>query len=227
MNEQRDTVELALANRRFLYRLAARCFAEEADQELVDLLTSDHTLQEALLIPPADDVEEQLNRLHTLLRELGDNAVEQLRCEYARVFLGPGTLPSPPWESVHITGKNLLFQPQTLSVREAYRSAGFLPMRYPAVADDHIALEFDFLANLAESACEAFASGDEVGLRRCLEEHRSFLDDHLLVWLREYCDELAMDSPQGMYTLIATLAFALVERDRHLLNELLAHSMVQ
>lgn len=221
MEEQCETVELVLSNRRFLYRLIARCFAEEADQRLVETLLSQHAWQEVVLVPPAEDIGLAFTQLRSLLHDLDGNAVDRIRCQFARAFLGPGTLPSSPWESVHVTGKNLLFQPHTLSVREAYRSSGFLPARYPSVADDHIALELDFLANLAEKACESYAAENKDQYRRRLRKHRNFLDEHLLVWIDEYRNELVANDPDGFYTALSTFTSAVAKRDRAILNELL------
>ena len=221
MDENSDTIKLALANRQFLYQLIARCFSEEADGALVGALTSEHTLKELLLVPPIDEVKCATTKLQSLINHYGDEIVTAARTEYAHVFLGPGALPSSPWESVHITGKNLLFQPQTLNVRDSYRSAGFLPMRYPAVADDHIALELDFLANVATKARNSFDENDRAACIQSLSIHRQFLDDHLLVWIDEYRNELAQDGMSDFYAAASSLAAAIAKRDRSLLDELL------
>ncbi|MCB8816455.1 molecular chaperone TorD family protein [Desulfosporosinus shakirovi] len=74
--------------------------------------------------------------------------------EYTRLFIGPTKLPVPPWESVYVSKERLLFQESSLKVRQrqCYLNYNFLPAKYRSEADDHIALELDFMYNLSSLA---------------------------------------------------------------------------
>lgn len=61
------------------------------------------------------------------------------------MFIGPRELPAPPWESSYLNEDKLLFQEETLQVRMSYLKYNFIPKNYPHEADDHIALELDFM----------------------------------------------------------------------------------
>lgn len=47
-----------------------------------------------------------------------------LGADYHRLFVGPGTMLAPPWESVHPSDEGLTFQDETLQVRQAYAEFG-------------------------------------------------------------------------------------------------------
>ena len=183
---------LFLLNRQFMYALLARAFCEEPDDTLMDVLESEHAVQEFALASKAVscDLTCQLEGIRAFIPEAvrGDGRnLAELRGQYTRIFLGPGAPVASPWESVHVTGRKDLFQPEVLGVREAYRQAGFLPARYPAVSDDFIGLELDFMAKLSQGAYASLEASDEKDSGLRLGQSRGFLRDHLLLWV----DDLA------------------------------------
>lgn len=217
----RGTAELLLANRSFLYSLAARGFAEEPDEAYAAVLRQPHTLDEVRLV--REGMEEVERTFADMLDLLGPNGARlpELRVEYVRVLVGPGTLAADPWESMHETGRRVLFQRDMLPVREAYRAAGFLPVRYPAVADDHIALELDFLAKLAADACAAHGEGDVGRCARRLRESAGFLEAHLLRWADSYADAVERGCGRCFYGALARFAAAVAKRDATVARALL------
>ncbi len=215
-----ETKELVLANRAFLYGLVARAFAEEPDEVFADILRGQHACDEVALVD--DGFSPALTASFAAMVEcLHTSGVDGLRAQYTRLFVGPGTLPCSPWETMHTTGKRVLFQAGVLDVRDAYREAGFLPARYPAVADDFIGLECDFLAKLAQDAYEAYGEGDSARLTLRLGQARSFLEKHLLKWIDGLGRAMEEQCGPGFYSEAARMAGALGRRDLELLPALM------
>jgi TorA maturation chaperone TorD len=121
---------------------------------------------------------------------------------------------------VYFGKERLLFTIDTLNVREFYRSQGFLPAEYPRIADDHIALELDFLANLATKAIEAQVVGMADASRVRLEASAQFLDDHLLKWIHNFSDDLEQQGESIFYIKVVRAVAAFVALDRQLLDRL-------
>lgn len=210
-----DSTELVLGNRRFLYALVQRVFASEPDEVLLAVVRDEHTQDECALL---DDEDGEGRRLWRVLADASVNGADRLRSEYTRLFLGPDKLPAPPWESVYVNGEPLLFQQSTLAVRDAYRQSGYAAVGYPREADDHVAIEFDFMASLASKACEA-----ETLERETLVKQLAFLEDHLLVWIDSFAERLgACDTVSEFYPSFARLAALVCRRDADVLQELLA-----
>ncbi len=115
---------------------------------------------------------------------------KHLSVEYTVAFIGPGALASPPWESAQLSGDGALFSAITLDVRNAYREQGLLPEQYPRVADDHIALECGFLAELAERALSDFQVFDGERCRENLATSKVFLDAHPLRWVDVFAGKI-------------------------------------
>ena len=73
---------------------------------------------------------------------------EELRDDYTRLFIGPGKVLAPPWESPYIQKERVIFQVDTLKVREWYQRYGLESIRKYKEPDDHIGLELAFTAHL-------------------------------------------------------------------------------
>lgn len=215
-----DSMDLVLVNRSFLWNMVARGFAEEPDAAFLDILASKHAEQEVALLD--DACSNELLSSFSALREFlaGDDAVEHLRAEYVRMFVGPGDLPVPVWENVMRRGGKALFGGGVLRVREAYRAAGFLPARYPNVADDFIGIECDFMAKLAGQACEGVRLGKSDETRKAISQSLVFVQDHLSVWIPSLACSLRQVYGACFYVVLCDCANCLVRRDGSLLKAL-------
>lgn len=172
---------LHLLNRQFMYALLARAFCEEPDKTFIDVVESEHTECEFKLASTGAscDLMDLLAGIRTFIPETTSNDerdLRELKAQYTRIFLGPGEPIASPWESVYLTGKKELFQPEVLNVRETYRKAGFLPARYPAVSDDFIGLELDFMAKLSHDAYASLDAGDYENCFLRIKQSLSFFD---------------------------------------------------
>lgn len=212
-----ETTELLLANRSFMYALVARMFVEEPDKAFAEVLASDHARAEAGLVDAVetDSIVALLDEMAGLLA--CHNGVSDAAGEYVRVFVGPGTLRANPWETVQLTGTRALFQAGVLELRDAYREAGFEPVRVREVPDDFIGIELDFLAKLAARAQAKFVSGDATWLDD-LGCSRKFLEEHLLKWVGKLADSVQSEYGDGFYVRACRLAELVAKRDLEVLE---------
>jgi TorA maturation chaperone TorD len=209
----RTDAELLLANRSFLFSLLVRGFAEEPDASFSDVLTQAATADQMTLVESSES--EAIRSAFEQARRLAakPDAQETLRREYVRVFVGPGTLKAHPWETVQRSGRNVLFQKEVLDVREAYREAGFLPVRYQHVPDDFIGIEFDFVNKLAQRAVDALHSGDEQRLQATLAQSDVFEQQHICTWVEAFAGEVDANYEPGFYGPFSHLAALVAKRD--------------
>lgn len=120
-----------------------------------------------------------------------------------------------------LTGDVALFQKSTLDVRNFYRSYGFVPRSYPHVADDHIALELDFMARMANRALQAIEAGDADEARAALDASHRFLTDFMLPWVPTFCKTVHAAEHSFFYSDVADVLEAFLPIDQALLKELL------
>lgn len=106
--------------------------------------------------------------------------------DHARLVGGPGRVAVHPYESVHRSVEGLLFEQETLEVRAAYAEFGLAAPDKNRAPDDHISLELEFVATLAERALDA--EGQE--FERLVAGFDRFLAEHLFQWAPNFFDTL-------------------------------------
>lgn len=217
-----DVVVAALSNRSYVYTFLWRVFAAEPDESFLNITGSEELLTEFELFLGKDSP--AFDDLNFAIEQVRDtpNALELLKSDYTKLFVGPGKLPAPPWESVYVSGEDLLFQPSTLEVRQAYRRAGYKAAGYPHEADDHIATEFGFMEALANRTKEAYENGCEEQVRLHIAHQTRFLSEHINVWLPLFTDRLlASEKPRTtkFYRHLTIVAQEVCKSDSMVLEE--------
>jgi len=151
------------------------------------------------------DIRSGLSLIQADIRRLakGDDLLAEAHLnDYQRLFLGPGHLLAPPWESVYRSHEHVLFDHTTLEVRKAYRQMGFI-VANSEEPDDHIGLELLFVAILSEKS----AAGD--GAARHARD--AFFGQHLLPWVPDFCADVAGHAVTDLYRGLARLTLGILE----------------
>ena len=225
MNEQtREAIELLLCNRLFLYSLMHKLFGREPDEELLNILTDEHTGEAFALL--SEEEKDIMDRTAAFLKEIREEKqnpafLEEAKDEYTRLFIGPVSLVAPPWESVYGQKDAMLFQESTLEVRNTYRQFGLLPEGYPRVADDSLALELHFMALLAQRGLDAFYAGKNEDLAADLNGSADFLKKHLLVWVPKFLERMKGVRSSVLYPQMCLVLDEFLRKDAGTVQEIL------
>jgi len=219
-----DEILIVLAGRSYIYQLLAHVFREEPSSQLLEGLTGGFT-EEVLDIMLDEEClahyTELFARIRTALSTDPDDTIDRLKSEYVYLMLGPEKLPAPPWESVYVNKAPLLFQESTLKVRQTYLEYDLLPAAYPHEADDHLALELNYMAHLAQLSRESFEKNDIHQMRKTLSDQKAFLENHLLVWIGDFAEQIQSSKKRYFYPQMASLTKHIVHADYASLDELL------
>lgn len=130
---------------------------------------------------------------------------EALKADYTRLFIGLGTVIAPPWESVHLSREKILFQEQTLQVRQWYLRFGLESEKLNKEPDDHIGLELSFLSHLSKLCLKAMEENDIVMLEQILQAKRQFISEHTLKWAPGWCKLVEENASTNFYRGLAKL----------------------
>ena len=136
---------------------------------------------------------------------LSDEAFEAISADYYQLFLGPGAMKAPLWESVYFNDEHLLFQEQTSQVRHWYEAFGLQSTNTNHEPEDHLGLELNFLAHLASRGLEALDAGEPAALDELLTAQRQFLRSHLLVWVAPWSSLVEQRARTPFWPAIAQL----------------------
>jgi putative dimethyl sulfoxide reductase chaperone len=196
------------------YNVLSRVLLAPADEALLAELARPDQLQQWPLQRDAHTA----RGLELVAGSLADReGVESLERDYERLFVGPGPLLAPPYESVHLTNDRLLFDAPTFAVRAVYRTHGLSAPQLNREPDDHLGLELAFLAHLCLGTLDALELGDTRAVHALLHAQRAFLDDHLLRWGSNCLSAVAHHAETAFYRGVAELGLGLLaQSDRPL-----------
>lgn len=139
------------------------------------------------LAPDAPHAQRGLQLLNTALCSApAAHLLSALQSDYTALFIGLEEVEAPPWESVYLSRDHLLFDEQTLEVRQAYARFGLQIPKLEREPDDHIGFELLFLSHVMSQAAQVLADGDAAAAHKLLQAALSFLEVHPLRWVEPF-----------------------------------------
>ena len=195
------------AGREVFYNFLSRSYQKEVDDEYLEMLIS--------LIPHIEDMTSQtevvaLNSGGKLLREFVDqleglNAKTKkellldLARDFAYIFL-TGVKSIPTCESVYRSPEHLLKQgPFYLDVRRIYDANNFQVLVDFNEPEDHIAIQFKFLAVLSKRMSGAIEAGDFEKVSNIFNNQRMFIGEHTNKWIHQFCQLMLKASGERLF----------------------------
>lgn len=216
----REELAALLAIRGHVYGLASNlCRMEPSRESLAAIAASD-----ALRLL-ADDIAPIAEILAGARECLGERAALKAAAEdYCRLYIGPGPLPAPLWESVYRDRESILFGEATLAVRKFYAACGLEYAHKTTMPDDHIAIELECMCRLNAAMLERLESGQSnesaTEYADLAELQLRFLERHLLQWAPQ---SFALQIPHAstrIYRGLADLIISFLPYDARLMCSL-------
>lgn len=210
--------------RGFVYDFLRRTFWIEPSRDYLKVLTQEGFIEMFPFQGEEENIAKGIQILKDYLQShkvLDEEEYDSLHWDYTRLFIGPYKLPAPPWESAYLNKERLLFQKETLEVREAYLKYSFLPVEYGHEADDHIGLELDFMYRLNELALSKLEKNETEEFQQLLIDQKSFLENHLLKWIFSFSQAVIKNANTEFYQGMANLLQGYLTIDLKALDELL------
>ncbi len=195
-----------------VYKFLAAVYISEPSDEMIDRMLDRPFL-------------ESLSQIDASAKQLKDFAAsfrgryEDVRIEYNSLFVVPLAQYVRPYESAYRDG--LTGDGVTRSVRQYYRSiGGDVTVEYGDLPD-HLGAELDFMFFLCEK--EKRCWGDRNGKEACqyLGAQKDFLEQHLLKWIPDLCQEIRGKTETGFYRSLAAFTHRFVTADAETVAELL------
>ena len=212
-----DLVEL-MNTRARSYGMLARLFREEID------LGTLRELQK-MRFPQATGnaaVDEGYHQLYDYLKRAWDDSVTELAIDYVSTFIGHGVngySAAYPYESVYTSERRLLMQEARAEVLATLRENELKRGNWNE-AEDHIALELEFMAVLGDRIVTAAEASDEAEVERLLSTQRNFLEDHLASWAPLMTADLRRFAQCGLYQGLASLTDGFLQVEEEFFDEI-------
>ncbi len=143
-----------------------------------------------------------------------------LGAEYVALLLSASANPVFPYESVYTSPEQLLMQEARDRVLAEYRQEGLARVQEFKLPGDHVAIELEFMAYLCQKTAGALEAGNVEAAQASLEKQEQFLDQHLLVWVPQFCRDLARAAWSDFYRGIARITEEHLAQDGETIAEL-------
>ena len=199
-----------------LASLLSRGFLRPVADFVATLRDGSYASQFSHVLNSANDetIAEALAAISDLGAELAAMEPEEARLtlevDYNRLFVGPGKLLAPPYESFYRSepdeeGRGTICGLPMLAVKEFYKRFGCeMPegfVDYP----DHIAFEMEFLSLLAKEEARCLREGDTEGAAAFQKGAAEFRNKHLGVWVQTFASNVEAGAETSLYPALASL----------------------
>ncbi|NBJ70005.1 MULTISPECIES: molecular chaperone TorD family protein [Clostridia] len=222
-----DMAEVFYA-RQFVYDVLRRFFLEEPSRDYLAYFVQEKLIDLFPFVEESEDIQRGIAEIKGYLSKhnvIGnDTDYEDLHWDYTRLFVGPFDLPAPPWESVYVRKDRLLFQSNTVDVRNVYLQFGYEVEHKNLEAEDHVGLELDFMFHLNDLTLRSLKN---VGLKSkanstyLIKEQKKFLEIHLLAFISTFSEKVIENAHTGFFSGMARLLRSYLKIDAAILEELL------
>lgn len=209
----------ACAARSETYQLLSRLFRKEVDQELLTELSG----KEYPYGTGNSKVDAGYLKIATFLSNTWPNTITDLAVDFVRTFIGHGNdsyACAYPFESVYTSRERLLMMGARTEVLAIYRSQGLDKSDDWNEGEDHVSLELEFMATMAQRSTDALLAGEVERGDELLSVQRNFLADHLASWVPMFTADMKRFAKTDLYQGLALLTEGYLEIDAAFLKEL-------
>ena len=213
----RETLGI-LEDRAATYGLLARLYHREVDEAL--LFDMGHL--DLSSTTDSETLDAGVRLMSAYLGECGPDALTELAVDYARLFLvrsAHATEAPYPYESVYASENRTVMGCARDQVLASYREEGLDKGASWNLAEDHIALELEFMQVLCKRTAEAFRAGDEAEVERLSAKQQDFLEHHLLSWTPLFVDAMESTAHTDWYRGLASFTKGFLVEDGKLLAQ--------
>lgn len=143
--------------------------------------------------------------------EKGETAHE-LRSDLNDLYGRTARAKVPPFESVHRGRDGLVFDEETLQVRQEYKQLGLQAPNLHKEPDDHIGLEFDFVSQGLVRALTALEHDAPRDAERYVAIVRRFYSNHLALWAPDMLAKARGAAQTHFYRGVMSLSLGALEQ---------------
>ncbi len=198
-----------------VYNMLSNIYATEPTMKAVKSL-SNGRLED---LSEIETIREGAKQMAEACREIKNKRdLDELHAEFARLFLF-GKMPAPPYESLYSLGEKTVMGDAAIEVREKYLEEGLQVKKLYQEPDDHVGTEFEFMFYLCKKCRDLLADSKDKEALKVLEKQRTFLNEHILKWVPEFCDKIIKSTNDEFYRGVAIVTKGFIEEDARVLEE--------
>ena len=215
LNDKDKMIKLAY-DREYSYGFISSIFKEELKSDQIDELISNEILESL--------VNENFNiDLGHFENTKLEHLEEELACEYAALFIGPGKH-IPPYESIYAPDKSgkvgSYWGECTVDMKNWVEKSGLTISEKFDSIPDHISLEFEFMQKIIEQERLSREKDNLESAMQWMSAAKTFFEKHLIEWVPKFCDDVIELANIDFYREIAKLTKSFILEEKEFLTNL-------
>ena len=143
----------------------------------------------------------------------GPEELADLKVDYSQLFVGPYCVLAPPYGSVYLEDQRRVMGDSTMDVQKRYADAGLTIAEIFKDNPDHIQAELEFMYFLIFKEIEAIQEGSFETVASFLLKQRSFLQDHISVWVKDFAQKIEQHAQTNFYKGLAMATLTFISED--------------
>ncbi len=193
-----------------IYQFLSTLYRDEIPSSLIEKMTKGEFLEPINILQKecaSQNISSGLSLINGMLASGSSREVyNEMRYDYADLFLNAGSNPAFPYASCYVNNEPLVMQEPVFKMREIMNGAGVHKKEDYSDLDDHIAAELELMRYFSEQAADK-------GLKQ--EDEYDFLRNQLIEWAEEFSTVLGNAAKTDFYRGLAqvTQGFLISERE--------------
>ncbi|UCD57273.1 MAG: molecular chaperone TorD family protein [Candidatus Hydrogenedentota bacterium] len=186
--------------------------------ELFKILSRFYCIPDTELIRVIREAADSKDSLISILADAipETSPLEQLKIDYAALFLGPYGILAPPYGSAYFENEKSVMADSTLDAMKWYDDEG-LDIAIKE-APDHIVVELEFIYYLIFKQMQAINDSDHEGLVDYVMKQKAFMESHLGSWIPKFARQVGTNAGTDFYRILAGFTESIVNREMFLLS---------
>ena len=193
------------------FNFLSRMYLDNPEEEFINTLIREDLLSDWPISYEDENTAAGLEKLGKFLKQWDPKRLQDLQQDYTRLFIGIGSTLAPPYESVYLGEKKVLFERQIPEVRRFYEKFRLQVNGHTRVPDDHIGYELYFIAYLCSAGFHSSEIEDEAALKMIRSNLKKFLREHLMKWIYPFIKKVTENAQSLYYQGAALLTLGAVE----------------
>ena len=140
--------------------------------------------------------------------------------DFHDLFVGPHKLLAAPWSSVYMDKGGMIFGPTALQVKALFSEQGYVIPEGKSEPSDHIAYEWQFIADLQKKIVQACAAADSSKTNQSIEVLNRFMTSYFNPWIKEFLNKVKDNAKTDFYRGLSTFSLGLWSLEQDLLKDL-------
>lgn len=146
---------------------------------------------------------------------------QDIKIEYARLFLGPKKPIASPYESVYTSCRSQIFGESATAVKKQYEEMGLKIQSKAHIPEDFIGYELEFMYYLSYFTVTLYDDKNFEKINDIIKYQQRFLEEHLKNWIEKFTSNIVENTKMEYFKVLGNFTKEFIIDDYNSMSELI------